>query len=96
VQEEANPEKYEPNGLTMELVAQALLPVHDQLLACLKAAPKPTFQARTLIMVEDGKVLMVSVLPAELQGCIEPLIKAQTFPRTKSAKREQVSYVVKR
>jgi hypothetical protein len=39
---------------------------------------------------------MVSVLPAELQGCLEPLIKAQPFPRTKSAKREQVSYVVKR
>jgi outer membrane protein assembly factor BamB len=96
VQDEGNPEKYAPNGLTMELVSQALLPVRDQLLACLKSQPKPMFQARALLVVEDGKVLMVSILPADLQTCLEPLIKAQPFPRTKSAKREQISYVVKR
>src|SRR5262249_8477473 len=96
VKEEANPSKFAPPGLTMELVAQALLPVRDQLIACLKSAPKPTFQARALIVVEDGQVQMVSILPAELQGCLEPLIKAQPFPKTKSAKREQVSYVIKR
>jgi outer membrane protein assembly factor BamB len=96
VQETGNPDKFAPPGLTMELVAQALLPVRDQLLACLKAQPKPTFQARTLLVVEDGKVLMVSVLPGELQSCLEPLIKAQPFPKTKSAKREQISYVIKR
>src|SRR6185436_3990150 len=91
VQDEANPSKYAPNGLTMELVAQALLPVRDQLIACLKGAPKPTFQARTLMVVEDGKVLSVSILPAELHTCLEPLIKAQPFPKTKSAKREQIT-----
>ncbi len=92
----ADPSKYAPLNLTLGLVDQTLLPVHDQLIACLANAKKPTFQARVLLVVEDGKLLMVSVLPSELQGCVEPLIRSQTFPKTKSAKRDQISYTIKR
>jgi len=41
-------------------------------------------------------VRMVSVLPAELQGCVEPLVRAQKFPKTRSVKSEQISYTLKR
>jgi hypothetical protein len=39
---------------------------------------------------------MVSVLPKELQACVEPLVKAQTFPRTKLPKTERVTHIIKR
>jgi outer membrane protein assembly factor BamB len=94
--EGANPAKFAPMTLTTQLVDQTLLPVHDQLQDCLKKQPKPTFQARVLLVVEDGEIQLVSVLPQELQGCIEPLIRSQKFPKTRIAKREQLSYIVKR
>ncbi|MFI5306748.1 MAG: hypothetical protein ACHQ53_05315 [Polyangiales bacterium] len=94
--EAADPSKYAPTSLTLELIDATLLPVRDQLLACLNAGPNKAFQARVLLAVEDGKVLMVSVLQKDLQACIEPLIRSQPFPKTKSAKREQLTYVIKR
>jgi hypothetical protein len=94
--EAADPSKFAPMSLTLELVDATLLPVHDQLSACLVKASKPTFQARVLLVVENGQVLMVSVLPSELRTCVEPLIRSQPFPKTKSAKRDQLTYTVKR
>lgn len=85
-----------PERLTLALVDQALLPARDQLSQCLKSATPPAFQARVLLVVEQGKILTVSVLPNTLQSCIEPLIRAQTFPATASGTREQVTYTVKR
>ena len=85
-----------PTHLTFELISEALLPVRDQLRACLKTAAKPTYQARMLLAIEEGEAKMVSILPAELQGCVEPLARAQQYPRTKTGKREQVTYVIKR
>lgn len=85
-----------PERLTLGVVDQVLLPARDQLSRCLKNATPAAFQARVLLVVEQGKVLAVSVLPEGLQACIEPLIRAQTFPATDSAVREQVTYTVKR
>jgi hypothetical protein len=48
------------------------------------------------LVVEDGQVLMVSVLPEQLQSCIEPLVRSQPFPLTQLSQRERVSYVIKR
>jgi hypothetical protein len=39
---------------------------------------------------------MVSVVPEMLQNCIEPLVRAQVFPRPQISKRERVSYTIKR
>jgi len=98
VQQEAapEPEKYAPTHLTTDLIAQSLLPVRDQLAGCLVNASTPLFQARVVIAIEEGSVKMVSTLPAEIQGCVEPLVKAQTFPRTKMPKLERVTYTLKR
>jgi outer membrane protein assembly factor BamB len=95
-QAEADPERFLPTHLTVDMIGEALLPVRDQLRACLTNAAKPTFQARVILVLEEGQALMVSVLPAELQGCVEPLVRAQKFPRTRLAKRDQVSYTIKR
>lgn len=84
----------EPTHLTTELLDQALLPMRDKLQACVANAGK--FQARAVLVIEDGKVLMVSVLPAELQSCVEPLIRATEFAKTKFLKKERVTHIIKR
>ena len=89
-------EQLEPTHLTTDLISQALLPVRDQLKACLAQAKEATFQARVVIVIEETKPIMVSVLPKELQACVEPLIKSQTFPRTKLPKAERVTHIIKR
>lgn len=83
-----------PTHLTTEMLDKALLPVRDQLQACVANDDK--FQARAVLVIEDGAVLMVSVLPANLQSCIEPLIRSQQFPKTRYPKKERVTYIVKR
>lgn len=87
-------EEQMPTHLTTELLEQALLPVRDQLQECIAKVNK--FQARAVIVIEDGAVLMVSVLPAELQGCVEPLIRTQTFAKTRFPKKERVTHIIKR
>ena len=89
-------EQEEPTHLSTALISQALLPVRDPLKACLANAAKPTFQARVVIVIEETKPKMVSVLPAELQACVEPLVMSQTFPRTKLPKAERVTHIIKR
>jgi outer membrane protein assembly factor BamB len=88
--------KLEPLTLTTQVVDQVLLPVRDPLLACMQKQKRPTFQARVLLVVDQGQVAMVSILPKELQSCMEPLIRSQKFPSTRNGKREQLSYLVKR
>jgi outer membrane protein assembly factor BamB/HEAT repeat protein len=85
-----------PSYTSDDVIAKALLPVRDQIQTCIKSAKPDLFQARLLLMVEDGQVLMVSVVPEQLQGCIEPLVRSQNFQRPQVSKRERVSYVIKR
>jgi hypothetical protein len=48
------------------------------------------------MVVEDGAVLMVSVVPAELQSCVEPLVLPQPFPKTRFPKKERLTHIIKR
>jgi hypothetical protein len=90
------PVEVRPSHLTSDHVTAALLPSREKLQACLKEAKPPQFQARVVLMIEDGDAKMISVMPVELQGCIEPLIAGVAFPRTKVIKRERLTYIVKR
>ena len=91
------PEKPQaPAHITVDIIKQVLLPVHDPLQACIRNAQPEAFQARVVLVVEDGQVLMVSALPEHLQGCIEPLVRSQTFPLTHLSQRDRVTYVIKR
>jgi HEAT repeat protein len=85
-----------PAHITIDVIQQALLPVHDKLKACIADAKPEQFQARVVLVIEDGQVLMVSVLPEQLQSCIEPLIRSQPFPLTQTSQRERISYTIKR
>ncbi|MET0384941.1 MAG: PQQ-binding-like beta-propeller repeat protein [Polyangiales bacterium] len=89
-------EKRPPDHITVDIIKQVLLPVHDPLQACIREAKPDVFQARAVLVIEDGQVLMVSVLPEQLQSCIEPLIRSQQFPLTHLSQRDRITYVIKR
>jgi PQQ-like domain len=95
-QADANKPPPPPQHITVDIVAQTLLPVRDQIQTCIKSQKPDVFQARVIVVVEDGEVLMVSITPEQLQSCIEPLVRAQNFPRTQLSQRDSVSYTIKR
>jgi len=96
-EEAAKPEAPKnPAHITVDIIRQVLLPVHDPLQACIRDAKPDVFQARIVLVVEDGQVLMVSVLPEQLQRCIEPLVRSQAFPLTQLSQRDRVTYILKR
>jgi outer membrane protein assembly factor BamB len=90
------PETLLPTHLSTDLINAALLPVRDKLQACLTAEGRNLFQARAVLVIEEGAVLMVSVMPSELQSCVEPLVRSQKFPQTRYPKKERLTYTVKR
>lgn len=94
--EAAKQEPQAPPHITVDIIKQVLLPVHDPLQGCIRSAKPEAFQARVVLVVEDGQVLMVSVLPEQLQSCIEPLVRSQSFPLTHLSQRDRVTYVIKR
>jgi len=75
-----------PVALNSELVDAALAPVDARLHRCLDRpdGADPYASARIMIMVDDdGTIQSVSVTPAELQACIEALVRTRTMPRTR-------------
>jgi hypothetical protein len=86
-----------PARLTTPMVDEALLAVRDPLKACFAGAPG-VVQARILLVIKSGKVATISVVPPELQSCIEPILRAQTFPETLAqfAEPERVTYILRR
>ncbi|MBN1653082.1 MAG: hypothetical protein JXA30_04830 [Deltaproteobacteria bacterium] len=94
-QEEATAPKPEmPKRLSQEVVREVLLPVRDQMKSCLRKSPDRVFSARVLIMVDNGETSLVSVMPASLQRCIEPLVRSQKFPVTQLFGKENVAYTI--
>ncbi len=83
-----------PARMTLQLVEQTLLPVRSKLRACLKVGDRQYYSARVVLVIEDGSLLQVAVVPQATQACIEPLIRAQTFPNTVSSKRERIDYTL--
>lgn len=83
-----------PARLTLQLVEKALLPARDQMRACLKVGERQYYSARIVLVVEDGSLLTVAVVPQATQACIEPLVRAQTFPTTTASKRERIAYTL--
>lgn len=89
-------EEAEPERLTLAVVERTLRPVKHELRTCLAQSTGNLFHGRMVLVVRDGAVELVSVTPSELQGCVEPLVRAQTFPRTQRSGRQQISYELSR
>lgn len=94
---EPPPEPALPPLVTREMLDELLAPVQQRLVRCLEregADPLPS--ARILVMLDDQSAIQtVSVTPAELQPCAEPLVRTRTFPRTRQG-RQVIVHTVRR
>jgi hypothetical protein len=71
--------------------------VQRRLQQCIDAAPAEVRSARVVIMVgAGGAVESVSVNPASLQDCVEPVVRERTFPETQREAREPVTHTLRR
>lgn len=82
-----------PYALGPDVVRKALAPVRDKLARCLAAdAGHPHVGRANLVVDGDGRVEGVFVLPATLQACAEPLLRATKFPSTRLG-RQHITHI---
>ncbi|MEM9187859.1 MAG: PQQ-binding-like beta-propeller repeat protein [Myxococcota bacterium] len=94
---EGEPDDGRVERMTSAIVSRVLSPVADQLSACVRNAPGHPMSARLVLAFDgNGNVDTVSVVPATMQACVEPLIRSQTFPANRRARPERLSYVLRR
>jgi hypothetical protein len=85
----------DPRGyaLTAEVVSKTLWPLHERLGKCLALDPSHPRSGRTSLVIDgSGRVEGVFVLPATLQGCVEPLLRDTRFPSTRLG-RQRLTHV---
>lgn len=81
-----------PERITATMTTQVFRPVEAELRGCLGDNP----QARlAMVVAPDGAIRTVVVAPSDLQACIEPVVRARSFPETRSTASEQVVHVVR-
>ena len=86
-----------PETLTPALVNQILSDTRPQLEACLRTPRRVVDMVRVVMVVEpQGNVLMVTTTPTEAQACIEPIVRAHSYPATRARGRQRVTVEVRR
>ena len=87
-----------PVAITSEMREAIFGPLARRLHACLETpeGTDPIPSVRIMMMIDDeGAIATVSVTPATLQACIEPIVTGHSFPRTRRG-REVVVHTVRR
>ena len=86
-----------PETLTPLLVNQILDDARPQLEACLRTPRRVVDMVRVVMVVgPEGNVLMVTTTPTEAQACVEPIVRAHTYPATRARGRQSVTVEVRR
>lgn len=80
-------------ALTADVVQKALAPMRVRIRRCLAGDPSHPHNGRANLVIDAaGSVEGVFVLPASLQGCVEPLLHDVQFPKTRLG-RQRVTHV---
>jgi len=86
-----------PLTITAAIVEDVLTPVERQLALCLSNADGRPRSARLILRLRgDGAIETASVTPEVVAACVEPLVRAQTFPANRRGVRQQVIYTIRR
>lgn len=86
-----------PERITNAIVARVLAPVEDELQTCLRADSRHPVSARVVLVLDgDGQLERISSMPESVLPCIEPHVRAQTFPGNRRGRREQITYTIRR
>jgi len=89
-------ESTRPRRVTLAMVEQLLMPVRSQMLACLSAAPTHPRTARIILRLDgEGQIERVSIAPANLRSCLEPLVRSQQYPANERGASEQFIYTLR-
>jgi hypothetical protein len=82
-----------PYALTADVVQKTLAPMRGGLKKCLAADTSRPHVGRTSMVIDGkGHVEGVFVMPATLQGCVEPLLRGAQFPSTRLG-RQRITHV---
>lgn len=86
-----------PERITDEMRREVLRPVEARLRRCLEPRGADPFPSARVSMFVDGegRPQTISVMPAALQECVEPLIRGRAFPRTRRGS-EALVHVIRR
>ena len=86
-----------PPTLTPQLVNRILDDARPELEACLRTPRRVVDLVRIVMVAEPtGNVLMVTTTPTEAQACVEPIVRAHTYPATRARGRQTVTVEVRR
>lgn len=86
-----------PLRINAEIVRQVLAPVERELRQCLMQADGRPRSARLIIRLDgDGSIEGISITPEQVVSCVEPLVRAQSFPANRRHTSQQVVYTLRR
>lgn len=86
-----------PAELTAAHVRDALEPRRAELEQCLVTPGRVFQQARVVVVVDpSGRVLLVTTTPREVGACVEPIVRAASYPATQARSRQQLTYEIRR
>ena len=86
-----------PEEVTLPMVERALEAVRPEMTRCLGEHERRMRSARiVLVLAGDGSIQLVSVVPADLQRCLEPLVRSVEFPANSRNTRQQLTYTFRR
>lgn len=87
---QSDPRSY---ALTADVIRKTLTPLRERLGRCLAADPSTPHSGRTSMVIDGaGNVEGVFVMPATLQPCVEPLLRAAKFPSTRLG-RQRITHI---
>ena len=95
--ESSEPGEELPERINAAIVREVLSPVDRELRQCLAQAEGRPRSARLIIrLTGEGAIEQLSVTPAAVVECVEPLVRAQTFPANRRRSAQQVVYTLRR
>lgn len=95
--EAAEPTETVPDRITLAIVRTVMREAEEELSQCLRSAPDHPASGRAVLTITpSGALESVSVIPDSIAACVEPIVRRHTFPASRSSRREQITYTIRR
>lgn len=96
-QEPAEPAETIPDRITLAIVRTVMRDAEEDLSQCLRTAPDHPASGRAVLTITpSGSLESLSVIPDSIAACVEPIVRRHTFPASRSSRREQITYTIRR
>ena len=86
-----------PDRITPAIMDGILGPIRRELTQCLQSSEGRPRSARIVMRVDgSGGIEQLAITPESVQGCLEPLIRARTYPANPRHQRQQIIHTLRR